>query len=70
MLAFSEYYLYNMRMKKDKGGRPPNTERNLDLVKKRLENPTKWTFQELADFYKIKKETAWGIFDRDKNKLG
>jgi hypothetical protein len=44
------------------------TERNKDLVKKRLANPKKWTWGELAKLYSIDRYTARDIFDRDVDK--
>jgi hypothetical protein len=38
------------------------TERNKDLVKKRLKNPKKWTWGELAKFFGIDRYTARDLF--------
>lgn len=46
----------------------PNTERNKELVFKRLSDPIKWSYGELGKFYKIHKTTAEEIFLRDKMK--
>jgi hypothetical protein len=44
------------------------TERNRELVKKRLSNSKKWTWGELGKFYGIDRHTARDIFDRDVDK--
>lgn len=45
---------------------PLKTERNKELVKLRIKNPKKWTFEALAFKYNIKKPTAYQVFHRHK----
>ncbi len=45
---------------------PRKSERNKRLVKLRLENPKKWTFDALAHEFNIKKPTAYQVFHRHK----
>lgn len=42
-----------------------NVKRNEDLVKRRLKNPTKWSWRRLGDYYGIHFTTAKQIFLRD-----
>lgn len=43
----------------------PNSERNKDLVNKRLDNPKKWSYGVLGRYFNIDKTTAEDIFKRD-----
>lgn len=45
--------------------RPANTERNKDLVLKRVEDPKKWAFRALGKHFRIDTRAAWEIFQRD-----
>ena len=45
--------------------RPANTERNRDLVKKRVTNPEKWSYRALSRHFRIDIRSAWEIFQRD-----
>ena len=42
-----------------------NLSRNEDLVRKRVEDLTYWTWGKLSNLYKIKRPTAVQIFNRD-----
>lgn len=45
-----------------------NTERNEEIVKKRLDNHKKWSFGELGKFYNLHKTTVENVFKRDLKK--
>lgn len=42
------------------------TERNLELMRKRDQNPKRWSFSTLGAFYGIKSSTAFEIYHREK----
>ncbi len=45
--------------------RPAHTERNKDLVLKRVGDPKKWSFRALGKHFRIDTRSAWEIFQRD-----
>ena len=45
--------------------RQQKTERNKEMVFKRLSDPVKWSIAKLGDHYKIGKRAVWEILQRD-----
>ncbi len=43
--------------------------RNKELIFKRIQNPTRWSWAELGKFYRIKRHTARDIFERHADKF-
>ena len=52
-------WVYNLNM-----AYPKNEERNKDLIKKRRQDPDKWTWGALAKFFRISRPTAVQIYKR------
>lgn len=48
--------------------RPAHTERNRDLVLKRVGDPVKWSYRALGRHFRIDIRSAWEIFQRDLTK--
>jgi hypothetical protein len=47
--------------------RTPKAERNNEIVRKRKEDPKKWSFGNLAKYYKVNKRVVWEIWTRETN---
>ncbi len=64
-------YMDRKEINKQKGrlGRPPKTERNLEMVALRKFDPKKYSMGALAIKYKITKRAVWEILDRHKDML-
>lgn len=43
----------------------PNEVRNKELVRKRIEDPMTWSYEELGKLFRLNKKTAYEIFERD-----
>jgi len=48
---------------------PRKSERNKRLIKLRIEDPKKWTFDRLAKEFNIKRPTAYQVFERHKTEV-
>ncbi len=48
--------------------RPQKTERNKDLVLKRILEPKKWGYRALGDHFRMDTRAVWEIFQRDHTK--
>lgn len=46
----------------------PNTDRNREIVQKRVSDQEKWSFEKLGEHYKLHKTTIEEIFKRDLGK--
>lgn len=64
-------YMDRKELKKQTGriGRPPKTERNLEMVALRKFDKRTWSINALAIKYKITKRAVWEILDRHKDLL-
>lgn len=49
---------------------PTKTDRNKELLEKRLSDPIKWSFSKLAEHYGITKQTAHEIFGKEMERQG